>query len=385
MSLPGPEARTGSGPLVWAHAEDTDTAQSLLRLGWKLDAVNPAIQLLLSYPAALSLPELPKHENTALAPLEVETPRDLALRTVPDLCLWAGTLRGLRTLGEGRSPTVPCIMINADADKVDQDRPLWFPGRGKTAFTHVRRILCSDREVQARLVRLGLEAGRIELSGMLREGSVALPCRIARLEALSAEIGARPVWLAAQVQPEEAPAVVGAHRIAIRGSHRLLMILGPAEGNAAAPLAERLRDEGWSVAERARDDAIEEITQVYVVEGCAELGLWFRLAPVSFLGSSLVNGAGGCDPFQAAALGSAILYGPNVGQHLKSYSRLANAGAARIVKDASSLAQGLQRLLAPDLAAAQAHAAWEVASEGAETTDRVVSLVTEFLEETGAI
>ena len=76
-----------------------------------------------------------------------------------------------------------------------------------------------------------------------------------------------------------------------------------------------------------------------------------------------------------------MLYGPNVGNYLDSYSRLVNAGGARIVKDASSLAQGLQLLLAPDKAAAQAHAAWEVASRGAEVTDKVLEILQEQLDE----
>jgi 3-deoxy-D-manno-octulosonic-acid transferase len=146
-------------------------------------------------------------------------------------------------------------------------------------------------------------------------------------------------------------------------------------------LAETLRAQGWHVALRSKDDPITEDVQVVVVDVCGELGLWYRLAPITFVGSSLVPGFGGQDPFAPAALGSALLYGPNVGNYLDSYSRLVNAGGARIVKDASSLAQGLQLLLAPDKAAAQAHAAWEVASRGAEVTDKVLEILQEQLDE----
>ena len=98
------------------------------------------------------------------------------------------------------------------------------------------------------------------------------------------------------------------------------------------------------------------------------------------MGSSLIAGHGGRDPFEPAALGSAILYGPNVSLHLSSYTRLANVGAARIVKDAESLAAALNQLIAPDRAAAMAHAAWELMSTGAEVTDHLVDLVLDTLD-----
>ena len=111
-----------------------------------------------------------------------------------------------------------------------------------------------------------------------------------------------------------------------------------------------------------------------------ELGLWYRLATVSFLGGSLSPGIGGTEPMAAAALGTAILYGPNVRRYMPSYTRLANAGAARIVNDAASLSSAVTHLIAPDHAAAMAHAGWDVVSEGAEVVDTVIALVRDSLE-----
>ena len=110
------------------------------------------------------------------------------------------------------------------------------------------------------------------------------------------------------------------------------------------------------------------------------MGLWYRASPVCFLGSSLGQGHGGSDPYVAAALGSAIIYGPNVGTHLSSYSRLAAVGAARIVRDAAGLSRALAHLLAADQAASMAHAAWQIISEGAETTDTLVAQIQELLD-----
>ena len=104
------------------------------------------------------------------------------------------------------------------------------------------------------------------------------------------------------------------------------------------------------------------------------------MAPVSFLGGSLVAGREGVDPLEAAALGSAVLYGPRVGRHLQSYSRLASAGAARIINDSAALGMAVSRLVAPDQSAIMAHAGWDVVSEGAALTDRITDLVQDTLD-----
>jgi 3-deoxy-D-manno-octulosonic-acid transferase len=54
------------------------------------------------------------------------------------------------------------------------------------------------------------------------------------------------------------------------------------------------------------------------------------------------------------------------------FGRLGAARAARAVGSASDLAEALGDLLAPDRAALAAQAAWTVASDGAEVTEKVL-------------
>ena len=58
-----------------------------------------------------------------------------------------------------------------------------------------------------------------------------------------------------------------------------------------------------------------------------ELGVFYRLAGVVFLGKSL-TGEGGQNPIEPAKLGSAILHGPNVGNFADVYEGLDAAGGA---------------------------------------------------------
>jgi 3-deoxy-D-manno-octulosonic-acid transferase len=109
------------------------------------------------------------------------------------------------------------------------------------------------------------------------------------------------------------------------------------------------------------------------------LGLWYRVAPISLVGGSL-QPIGGHNPFEPAALGSAILHGPYVTNFVDIYQRLSEAGAARLVTGPDTLSEAVHELMNPDKAAAMAHAAWEVVSQGAEVTDRALDAIFDRLD-----
>src|SRR5690606_30524009 len=96
---------------------------------------------------------------------------------------------------------------------------------------------------------------------------------------------------------------------------------------------------------------------------------------ISWIGGTLDAATESRSPMEAAALGSAILHGPATGAHRTDFARLDSAGAARQVRNADEIAAAVEVLLAPDQAAAMAHAAWEVSSAGEDAAARAVEMV----------
>jgi 3-deoxy-D-manno-octulosonic-acid transferase len=86
---------------------------------------------------------------------------------------------------------------------------------------------------------------------------------------------------------------------------------------------------------------------------------------------------------EAAALGSAIIHGTRSDPYAQTFSRLAAARATRAVASSSDLADALGDLLSPDRAARLAQAAWAVASDGAEVTDRLLDRIRSVLDGPG--
>jgi 3-deoxy-D-manno-octulosonic-acid transferase len=255
-----------------------------------------------------------------------------------------------------------------------------MPDASAGALSLFHMILAQDKHAAQRMRKLGVPDSRIEVTTPLEPEVFPLSSHDGLHEEMTATLAGRPVWLAASIHMEEADAVLRAHRRAARLAHRLLLVIVPMTPADEPALAQLTQDVGLRLARWDQGEMPDENTQVLLAGDDSELGLWYRLAPLSFLGGSMAGSTGGQSPMMAAALGSAILYGPNVGQHLDAYSRLVAAGGARIVKDMESLSAAVTHLIAPDRAASMAHAGWNVVSAGAETVDLILSQINDWLD-----
>lgn len=268
---------------------------------------------------------------------------------------------------------IPMLMVGARSPTLAREG--WYPGLIRTCLQALQQIMVLDDAAVRAFRRAGAEPGQIHLAGRLEEPSAALPHVESDRAALAQLMATRPVWLAADVTPEEMPHVIAAHREALQLAHRLLLIMVPRNAATAAMLAEELEViEGWGVATRRLDQYPDAETEVFIVDA-TEYGLWYRLAPVTFLGGSLEGDGCARSPMEPAALGSAIVYGPKPGPYGAAFGRLGAARAARMVGNGAELAMALSDLLSPDRAARQARAAWTIATEGAEATAHVVQAI----------
>lgn len=384
---PAPEAPARpDGELVWLHAAEPGNVLAVLDLAKRLMAMRERLSVLVTLPDSASPADPPpcNAERLFTVPVPGEHPDNVAgflEHWRPDLCLWTwGALRPNLVI-ETAARGCPMVLIDADTAGFDGRRDRWLPDLTRRLICCFETALARSEASLKRLVQLGLPRERGVATSPLLAGGQALNCADSDLDDMSACLGGRPVWYANQILPEEIPVVLSAHRQALRLSHRLLLILHTHDYATAGIALERARARGFTAIRWGEDPYPDEATQVMVADDPGDRGLFFRVAPVSFLGSSLVAGHGGCDPFEAAALGSAVLYGPKVRHYLPSYGRLATAGAARIVNDAGALGNAVSRLIAPDQAATMAHAGWDVISEGAALTDRVIDLVQDRLDD----
>ncbi|KMK68691.1 3-deoxy-D-manno-octulosonic acid transferase [Puniceibacterium sp. IMCC21224] len=371
-----------AGPLLWAHAGTERQQRALATLCTRICHQRPQLGLLMTHPGVAA-------ENTRIctAHLPPETQADTELfarHWSPDLCLWAD--HGLHPALTYFTSAHGCYQALIDAADAPWTTPAqrWLPDSAPATLARFDTIFTTDQAAERRLRRLGIPETRFERAGPLIESTMTLDCSHRQHAEMAAILSGRPVWLAAHMRPTEIAILLTAHQRASRLNHRLLLFLCPANPQEYEAIDLQLRNSGMRLCHWEDGETLDENTQLVLAGGPEELGLWFRLSPLALLGSSLVSGYGGTNPLDAAALGSAILYGPNVGRHLSTYSRLAEAGAARIVKDVDTLTAAVSQLIAPDRAAAMAHAGWDIVSAGAAMADKVVDLALDVLDRAGA-
>ena len=376
-----------AGDILWGHATSETRAASLMQIATRLRAQRPDLHLLLTLSPDLSGPEIKRPFITVMT-VPDESPSEIAAfleKWSPDLCLWTGGYLRHALIHRAAERKMPMFLIDADEAGFASGRWRWLPDPTPASLRQFGKVLASTANAANRLLKMGVPAQDITITGPLMEGSAALPCNEAARDLMARILDGRPLWLAAMAQPDELPIVTAAHRAALRSAHRRLLILVPDDTAQGAAMTEPLRAEGWRVAQWGRGEHPDESSQILVADTRGEMGLWYRLAPITFMASSLTGGHGGQDPFEPAGLGSAILYGPDVSRYRAAYARLASAGAARLIRDAETLAAGVTLLTAPDQAAAMAHAAWEVTTAGAEVTDAVMELIQDMLDHKAAL
>ncbi len=376
------------GPRLWLHVgsemEALGIPDLINRLSEERDDLDFLVTVSRRGPDELLASRLPRDTHVQRAPgATVHAATAFLEQWRPEVCIWAdNTLEPVLITATDKAG-VPLFLVDARVPERSGWR--WFPGQRRGLLKRFSFVIAGDAQSADGLKALGVPQDRIEVMGFLQVGNAPLPCSQAERDSLAEVLAARPVWLAAGVTEAEVPMVIEAHRQAIRRAHRLLLILQPENPTDGPALAERLEAEGWATGLRSRDDEPEPEVEIFVADLPEELGLWYRLSPISVMGGSLAGESPRAvqNPFEAAALGSAVLFGPRVGPWAGSYERLRGAGAARAVTDRASLARAVEFLLAPDMVAAMATAAWELTTAGAEATDRIVALTMDALDARG--
>ena len=119
---------------------------------------------------------------------------------------------------------------------------------------------------------------------------------------------------------------------------------------------------------------------VWLADTLGELGLWYRLAGIAFIGRSLLPPGGGQNPLEAGRLGCAVAVGPHIGNFVDATQALEAAGALTRVADAAALVAWIAAMLTDPLRRAASGAAGIAATaRWADLPDRTALALLELL------
>ena len=339
--------------IVWVHAASVGETRSVLPLLADFMATQPDTHILMTTGTRTSATLVGQLTRTGFPHIDRLTHQYLPLDRArwvkrffdhwsPQLALFVESELWPNLLLEMRRRNIPAVLVNGRLS--EKSFKFWRRAKNsaRALFGCFDRLLAQDDITAQRWQELGLQD--IMLAGNLKLDAPPLEADASALVQMQAALQNRPVWVAASTHPGE-EAMIGACHEALRAMHPdLLCILVPRHPERGPEIAELLASKGENPPRRSADTLPTERDAFYIGDTLGEMGLYFRLGGLVFMGGSLVR-HGGQNPLEAARLDNAILSGPHVSNFSAVYDMLAADDGVVRVSDARELVDALDGLL----------------------------------------
>lgn len=373
----GRRASQDKDPFIWFHAASLGEVMQIAALAHDL-AQTEKIKILVTTTTATGANWVARqmpHAIHRFAP--IDTPSAVArfldgwsisAAIFVEGDLWPRLLAGLEKRG------VPQILLNARHSSTRARLPAVF----SVLLAPFALVTCRSEGVAEEIGALGLLSDRIHVLPDLRLTLQKLKSPRDALNRLSPALGMRPVWLAASTHRADEEAVLLAHEEVLEAYPDALLILAPRHTNRGLPLQRLAQSKTLTAARRSEDEEVSLATQVYIADTLGELGIFYSLSPIAFLGGSFGQ-EGGHNPYEPALLETALVYGHNVKNFSDAYEALRLAGAAAQIKAPRLLGQVIVDLMHGDQAKAMAQAGLVFMEDTQNSTLIYADLITRVL------
>jgi 3-deoxy-D-manno-octulosonic-acid transferase len=340
---------------IWIHAVSVGEALTARALIADLKARYPGLRLFLStttltgqqvartrlqgIDAVFFFPfDLPPFVNRTL---RLVRPR---LFIMMETEIWPNLLRACRRQG------VKTMLVNGRISS--RSYPRYRLGRGffRRVLADVDRFCMQSDESARRVIDIGADPARVDVTGSLKFDSLDLPPVVAgrgesRVLRYFRVPAGRPVFIAAStLKGEEAP-VLAAFAAVRRVHSNALLVIAPRKPERFGDAEALARAEGFRVMRRTElaVDA-EPRADVVILDTIGELAHLFPVALVVFVGGSLVA-QGGHNILEPAVHGKPIVFGPHMENFAEIAATFLQHHAALQVQQPGELSQVVPRLI----------------------------------------
>jgi 3-deoxy-D-manno-octulosonic-acid transferase len=366
------------GTLVWFHGASVGESMVALSVAARMREARPDLIFLLTSgtktSADLIAGRLDPRDIHRYVPIDTPAATKAFIAGwKPDLAvfvegeIWPNLLMAVRDAG------IPTALINARMTAKSASN--WAKRQATAHFLFDSFDLVLPADTRTKTALSLLREKPIGAVGNLKLAAATPQIEASALKSLRNAIGDRPVWLAASTHQGEDRIMVMVHNAILTAAPDALMIIAPRHPERANDVEVDCRIAGIVPVRRSRGDIPTKNDPILLWDTLGELGLAMCLAPVTFMGGSIVAGVGGHNPVEPAQLGSAIVSGALVHNFENLYQELEDAGGARIVDNPMSdvIALAIAGLLGDDAQRAkEVAAARAVVGRGAGAMDVTV-------------
>jgi 3-deoxy-D-manno-octulosonic-acid transferase len=278
-------------------------------------------------------------------------------RVRPRLVLFSETELWPNFLAALAARRIPAIMVSGRVSPNAFARYRRWRWLFAPALESVRWFCVQSLDSARRLVALGAPASRVVVTGSLKAAAPLAPPDTA-LSLSSLGVAAEPVLVAASTHAGEEGTILAAFARIRAREPQARLLLAPRKPDRIEDVAALVASRGLACARRstlgpggaARWPAE---TPVLLLDTLGELAGLYRGARLAFVGGTLVP-VGGHNVLEPAAVGTAVVVGPHVGNVAADVARLAARGGIVHVSEDDDLAARTAALFLDPAAAASA-------------------------------
>jgi len=334
------------GPLVWIHGASVGEVLAAAALIEKLRALNLRILLTSGTvtSAAIVAKRFPPDVIHQYVPYD--SPRYVTRfldHWRPSLALFIESDLWPNLILASAARRLPMVLINGRMSP--RSFPRWRRVSNTISALLGRFDVCLAQSQTDAERFSALGSRNVVTTGNLKLDVPAPPADPTKLERLMSVTRGRPIVVAASTHPGEEEILVEAHKTLAGFFPSLLTVIVPRHPDRGGAVARLVEASGLHAGLRSREELPVAATDIYVADTMGELGLFYRLAPIVFMGGSLVA-HGGQNPIEAVKLGASIVHGPHIFNFTDVYEALDRAGGARRADSQEALVKQLGQLLA---------------------------------------
>ena len=333
--------------LIWFHCASVGECQSALPLIHKILAGYPDMAVLLTSGTKTSAEFVAPHLSPRFLHqyVPLDQPQWVARfldHWHPNLGVWVESELWPNLIAQSKKSGMELILLNARMSEKSFQQWQKMP-----SFIHYVTqsfsLVLAQNETYARYFA-ALGAQRVEISGNMKFAAEPLPYVMDELRQWQNLIGSRKVWLAASTHEGEEKSIAAAHQSLRRDYPDLLTIIAPRHPQRSAKIQLELKSMRLLTAVRSQKQLPTAQTDIYLADTIGELGLFFALCKLVFIGGSL-RVHGGHNLLEPARYGCAILYGPHMENFADLHAAMQQYHAAQLVHNDMELQSFASRLL----------------------------------------
>lgn len=333
------------GPLVWLHAASVGESLAIMPLIKRMESFGISLVLTTGTVTSANIAQDRISERTIHQYVPMDMKRAVGRfleHWKPDLAIFAESEIWPTTIQELARRNIPQILVNARMSDRSNKRWSRRSALAQAIFGNLSQVLAQSDVDADRFKHLG--APHVQAVGNLKMDVGTPQVDPALLHAFRSMIGPRPTWVAASTHQGEEESVAEVHCMLKAHIPDLLTVIVPRHPDRVDDIMQALSKFDVEIATRSSGQAILPTTGLYIGDSIGEMGLYFGLAEVAFMGKSLKS-QGGQNPIEPVMANTAILSGQYVQNFRETYQALLESGGARLVRDEKMLAGQVLHLL----------------------------------------